>query len=810
MAGRGIVIKIEGDGESAKRALEMVREQMAMTAGEAKHSGGEIEGAMERVKRSLEYVGAYMAFREVLGAIKETIGGTIELGVEIGHLSKQTGISTENLSVLKYAADTTGVSFELLQKGFKKLSTELAEYNGGSKEAKKAFDELGISQKELKATGGDLWQVFELITNKMAKMPEGYAKNDAASKLLGKSGTQLIAMMEELGVSMADIRAEATALGVVLDEAGVKKLEDTHKAVEQMKSAWHGLAFELTNAVSPALKQAAEDMTDLLKDLRTDPKNTFMGLIGGGLAGLGLGNLGTDIMMKAAAGIANSQKPATPSDGFKTDKPRTQPFDPHVTGATKSDDALLRAAAELQDAMATQSAAMMKSATGDIMAIIDAKHKLMEMSDEAYYAKKLTLEQAALKAEEDALWKQIATMQALEKKQHNDKTLKRGKDGKSAEEVQTQARLLALSTQLVESESKSARLDTAAGAATQERAQQVKLATAKIAAKLEEETNTTITARLALMRMENDLELQKIAMSAGKDSPEYRQQQALEGVMEAKSRIADVDRQIRESEENNTRAVKELADAAAKDPRFKDAARSQINALNKAEADSIRTLVAQYDALAQELGGPFLETAKNLHAELDKLNTPDKKDDAAFAKTLAEGVESLGNRIAESSTKGKRAFHDMAVSIGDDALKLALKLAEDKWLTPLLEGAMGGVSGGGSAPGSITNFLPHFADGTNNMGGGPALVGENGPELWQPPAKGGSVATAATLTKLAETGGGGGRAPNITTNVFNQTSTPVTAQPATVSYDSELNQHIVSVILQDHANGGPTRALTGG
>src|SRR5665213_3004510 len=118
-----------------------------------------------------------MAFREVLGAIKETIGGTIELGVEIGHLSKQTGISTENLSVLKYAADTTGVSFELLQKGFKKLSTELAEYNGGSKEAKKAFDELGISQKELKATGGDLWQVFELITNKMAKMPEGYAKN---------------------------------------------------------------------------------------------------------------------------------------------------------------------------------------------------------------------------------------------------------------------------------------------------------------------------------------------------------------------------------------------------------------------------------------------------------------------------------------------------------------------------------------------------------------------------------------------------------------------------------------------------------
>ncbi len=60
MAGRGIVIQIQGDGESAKKALEMVREQLRETATESTHTAEMIE----RVKGALETVGLYMGIRE--------------------------------------------------------------------------------------------------------------------------------------------------------------------------------------------------------------------------------------------------------------------------------------------------------------------------------------------------------------------------------------------------------------------------------------------------------------------------------------------------------------------------------------------------------------------------------------------------------------------------------------------------------------------------------------------------------------------------------------------------------------------------
>ncbi len=51
---------------------------------------------------------------------------------------------------------------------------------------------------------------------------------------------------------------------------------------------------------------------------------------------------------------------------------------------------------------------------------------------------------------------------------------------------------------------------------------------------------------------------------------------------------------------------------------------------------------------------------------------------------------------------------------------------------------------------------------------------------------------------------------NITSNVINQTSNPVQAQPSTVSYDSQLKQFVIHTILEDQASGGPMAQAAGG
>lgn len=74
----------------------------------------------------------------------------------------------------------------------------------------------------------------------------------------------------------------------------------------------------------------------------------------------------------------------------------------------------------------------------------------------------------------------------------------------------------------------------------------------------------------------------------------------------------------------------------------------------------------------------------------------------------------------------KQAFSDMAKSIAEDFLRIAIRQ-----VTGPLAGALGGLFGGGNVDASsfIGPVLPGNANGTDNWRGGLTWVGERGPEL---------------------------------------------------------------------------------
>ena len=261
----GIVIQITGDGAGAEAALRIIEERMKETAKKGSEMSERLAEAGERIKSAFEMVGVGLGIREAVDGFKEMLEKSMELGVEIGHLSKQTGISAENLSTLKYVSDQTGVSFEVMSKGFKKLSTDLYEMQGGAKAPAKAFADLGISQKQLAATGGDLMKVTQLIADAMEKMPDGFEKNAIATELFGKAGTQLIAVLDQGGAAFEKYSGEARALGVVLDDAGIEKLEKMHQASNQLKESMAGLGLEITSFLSPAIQQLDAYFTNFIE-----------------------------------------------------------------------------------------------------------------------------------------------------------------------------------------------------------------------------------------------------------------------------------------------------------------------------------------------------------------------------------------------------------------------------------------------------------------------------------------------------------------------------------------------------------------
>ena len=105
---------------------------------------------------------------------------------KLGKLSRQVFISTEDLSAFRLAADLGGTSLEAFAKGARTLAVGINDWLvKGTGIAKDAFEQLGITQDDLRATNNDLWAQFQLVDDALIALEDGTAKTDAAYKLFG-------------------------------------------------------------------------------------------------------------------------------------------------------------------------------------------------------------------------------------------------------------------------------------------------------------------------------------------------------------------------------------------------------------------------------------------------------------------------------------------------------------------------------------------------------------------------------------------------------------------------------------------------
>lgn len=937
MAPRGIVIQITGDGASAAKALQLVDQHLRETAAESKGAASEISHAMADVQEAMGMLGLTVGLGEAVAKIKEMITSSVELGVEIGHLAKQTGMSTETLSTLKFMSDQTGVSFEMMTKGFKKFSTEMLGAEEGKKASIQTFARLNITQADVTKHANDMIGMLEIVADRFQTLPDGPQKAAEAVALFGRSGMALIPILDQGSAGIAKMKAEAESMGLVLDEHAIAKLEEMHKSEAMVQAATEGLALAITSALGPALMGAEElmgkamvkfrewlnganELAGLFRQLQNiQPGNTGAGsgvvlpTKLAGLAGEELdaariqaaqardaaktkldaleaahekegGSIATfnkkklalekeyfdqektmyaamyldqeDTVNRAQAKLDAAQKNHSTvlsalaggdkdldqakqkladakrlmgdmgalmaeadtklSDAGKSHKDLTLQ---DQTGAgkhhEKATNGIDAGATSLAEANATAEAAAQRSADTLLLAQMDADHKLFLISDANYYREKLLLQKDAIDSEEEGMRTRIAELQALQTKQHGDKKLTRDKSGNSAEELKTAAEIVKLNEQINALEAKRGVLNINAGLAGEERTDAVHLASLKAAAMMEQQTNSGIQARLALMQREQQIAMQKTASEGGDVSTLAALQQQEQELL----RIREIEREINQTKAEGALSVGAQKDREEKDPTQRKAATKEINELNKQTAATLKDLVAQYDALAATLGGDFIEKAKALHAELGTLNNPDQKQEQEPYKKLGEGVTSMAEQIGKASFSGKDSFHKMVTSMEQDLIELAVKFAAQKWLAPFMNGLGAGSGGGGigetgaQVDSDLTSY--GFAAGGDYSADTPRIVGEEGPELDFPkgpgtimpdpelffPKNAALAIPSGALSDLTRVPSSG--PPNVTMNITNASSQPVTARQTGTSFDSDMKNFVIHTVLEDHANGGP-------
>lgn len=227
---------VEESSEEAASSMEVMSERIRESTNEAKESLESFAGSIAGVQKTF----ALLAEVATLGFIGEQV---LDLGKEFGEFAEQTeiagqktGLSTNAIQELGFAAKMTGESSEQMNQGMMRLSRTMANAQQGGAQAEAAFKSVGLSAEQLADMPLD--QVLGKVADAFQGAEDGATKSAIAMQLFGRAGTDMIPLLNKGSEGIDELRSKAEELGVVMGgddvEAGVKLNEQLKEMDAQM------------------------------------------------------------------------------------------------------------------------------------------------------------------------------------------------------------------------------------------------------------------------------------------------------------------------------------------------------------------------------------------------------------------------------------------------------------------------------------------------------------------------------------------------------------------------------------------------
>lgn len=209
------------------------------------------DNLLGKVKAALAGIVAYKTVQWIGGLVAQTT----ELGGRFADLAQQVGVAIEPLQQLEYAANLSGVPLESLAGALQKFSKAADEANRGGDEQRDTFRALGVAYRN---ANGELRPVEDMlgdVAETIAAMPDGAAKTALAMRAFGRSGAQMIPLLNEGRDGIVALRSEFVELGAQMDEGTAKSLEEFGDQQDKVKYALIGVRNDAVKALLPELKR---------------------------------------------------------------------------------------------------------------------------------------------------------------------------------------------------------------------------------------------------------------------------------------------------------------------------------------------------------------------------------------------------------------------------------------------------------------------------------------------------------------------------------------------------------------------------
>lgn len=215
------------------------------------------EQRSREIQRTLAGIATALAGAFSIGAATEFVRHALDVQDEISKLSQKVGVSTETLSGWRLAAQQAGVDAEGFTKAQVKLEQSATKAAAGNKEQIAQFKALGISVTDASGKIKPMEQLFGEVADGFAKYKDGVTKTALATDLFGKSGAQLIPLLNAGKAGLDEYVQMAKDFGLAVDKDAAPTAERFNDALEQLSFVGKGVANQLATALGPVLADIA-------------------------------------------------------------------------------------------------------------------------------------------------------------------------------------------------------------------------------------------------------------------------------------------------------------------------------------------------------------------------------------------------------------------------------------------------------------------------------------------------------------------------------------------------------------------------
>ncbi|MGO5053588.1 hypothetical protein ACTQ6A_13970 [Lachnospiraceae bacterium LCP25S3_G4] len=225
-----------------------------------------LQGVGTAAKWGAGVVAAAGAGAVALGGVAIKAAGAMD---EIDKGSAKIGISKQAYQEWGYVLGQNGMDISKLEVGMKTLVSSMDGAANGTKSAQEKFDALGLSVFDANGNLKDQETMMNETMYALANMENGTEKARLATELFGKSGVEMMPMLNGGAAGMEELTQRAHDLGLVVSDDAVTAGVVLGDTIDDVKQAFEAIVNKIGIAVMPIFQEFLDWILSHMPEIQT-------------------------------------------------------------------------------------------------------------------------------------------------------------------------------------------------------------------------------------------------------------------------------------------------------------------------------------------------------------------------------------------------------------------------------------------------------------------------------------------------------------------------------------------------------------